>query len=162
MKRPLQPATNRRRPPVKDFIKTMMDGGATRQQAKDAYADMLNDEIWCNDEYVVIVYRGDRVPPDVNPEGWAELVWLSIRRQDRGALIDWRDLQEIKNQLVGEECDAVQIFPAESRLVDEANQFHLWCRSTPGRWIPFGFNQRLVSYNTRMGRAKQRPLTQEP
>jgi hypothetical protein len=35
---------------------------------------------------------------------------------------DWRDLQRIKNQLVGPECEAVELYPAESRKVDTANQ----------------------------------------
>lgn len=58
---------------------------------------------------------------DIN--GW---VHLSIRRNDRAAESDWRIMQRIKNELVGQEREAVQIFPCNSRIVDEANQYHLW------------------------------------
>jgi hypothetical protein len=53
-------------------------------------------------------------------------VHLSIKRFDRGPVRDWRHLQQIKNEVVGPEAEAFEIFPAESRLVDTANQYHLW------------------------------------
>ena len=92
--------------------------------------------------------------------GWPDMIHLSIRNEDRSALIDWRDLQEIKNDLVGKENEGVQLFPADSRLVDQANQFHLWVLKDPEERFPFGYAQRCV-----VGRraaeavgAKQRPL----
>lgn len=51
---------------------------------------------------------------------------LSIRRNDRKPLRDWRDLQRIKNDLCGPEAEGVELFPAESRLLDASNQYHLW------------------------------------
>ncbi len=103
------------------------------------------------------VFISDTIP---FVSGWPEMVHLSIKNRERSALLDWRDLQEIKNDLVGEENEAVQLFPAESRLVDEANQFHLWCLKDPEERFPFGYTQRLV-----LGRktaekcgAEQRPL----
>lgn len=50
------------------------------------------------------------------------------------------------NELVGEEVEAVELYPAESRLVDGSNQFHLWC--VIGFRFPFGFEERLVSEDT--------------
>jgi hypothetical protein len=41
------------------------------------------------------------------------MVCLSAKRVDREPLQDWRVLQEIKNALVGEECEAIELFPAE-------------------------------------------------
>ena len=38
----------------------------------------------------------------------------------------WRDLQRIKNELVGPERFAVQVQPPASRLVDDADMYHLW------------------------------------
>jgi hypothetical protein len=67
------------------------------------------------------------------------LVHLSIKRIDKKPVRDWRDLQRIKNQLLGEECEAMELFPAESRLVDTANQYHLWGYDDPGLRAPFGF-----------------------
>lgn len=87
--------------------------------------------------------------------GLGPIVHLSIKTLDRSPRHDWRDLQRIKNELVGPESEAVEMFPAESRLVDMANQYHLWC-FPPGAVLPFGFSQRLVGDGDSNG-AKQRP-----
>ena len=60
------------------------------------------------------------------PEGVPPAVHLSIRAHDRRCVHDWRDMQRIKNELCGPEADGIEIYPAESRLMDEANQFHLY------------------------------------
>lgn len=38
----------------------------------------------------------------------------------------WRDLQRIKNELVGLERFAVQVCPPDSRLIDQADMYHLF------------------------------------
>ena len=73
------------------------------------------------------------------------MVHLSIKRIDRDVIRDWRELQEIKNLLVGEENVGVELFPSESRLVDLANQYHLWVFVDPEVKFPFGFWERAVS-----------------
>jgi len=90
------------------------------------------------------------------------LVWhLSIKRRDKEAIMDWRDLQDIKNKLVGEETEAIQLFPAESRCVDSANQYHLYAfmKAAEGRQpkIPVGWTS---SYKRNDGliTGKQRPF----
>jgi len=40
---------------------------------------------------------------------------------------DWRDFQRIKNQLCGPEWEALELYPAESRLIDPSNYYLLWC-----------------------------------
>lgn len=95
------------------------------------------------------------------PEGQVAVVHLSIRRVDRAPARDWRDLQRIKNQLVGPECEGIELYPAESRLLDSANQFHLWVAKDPGWRFPFGyFDGRIVSSESGGG-AVQRPLDEE-
>lgn len=74
----------------------------------------------------------------------ATVTHLSIKRVDGGIVRDWRHLQRLKNILCGPEREAVEIFPAESRLVDTANQFHLWVLPE-GQRVPFGYERRLVS-----------------
>jgi hypothetical protein len=92
------------------------------------------------------------------PEGWPPVVHLSIKRKDKRPIHDWRDLQEIKNQLVGRECEGVEIYPAESRLVDGANQFHLWVFNNPQAIFPIGFfGDRDVIERSPSG-GKQRPF----
>lgn len=88
-------------------------------------------------------------------------VHLSIKRLDRQVIRDWRDLQWIKNELIGPECEAVELFPAESRLVDQANQYHLTAVRDPSFRFPFGFNDgRLVSEGSIAG-SVQRPFEKE-
>ncbi len=71
--------------------------------------------------------------------GWM----LSIRTTENDARHDWREFQRIKNELCGPECEAIELYPAESRLVDTANQY--WVHVLPeGMRIPVGFNDRLV------------------
>lgn len=99
-------------------------------------------EIWSNMDFQVIVYHGHL--GEFNPQQLINLVWLSIRRQNGKPVIRWTDLQEIKNQLVGPECELVQLLPAESRKVDMVNQYHLVGWSDPDYSFPFGFKNREV------------------
>jgi hypothetical protein len=108
------------------------------------------------------VYRNDKYQVSVRPvpgeaSGFPDLVHLSIKRIDRSTMHDWRELQEIKNALVGPEHEAVELYPAESRKVDTANQYHLWVLAEKGVQFPFGYARRIVQ-NATYGRAKQRPL----
>lgn len=89
-----------------------------------------------------------------------EWVWLSIKRIDRQPIHDWRDLQQIKNELVGEECEGLELYPAESRKVDTANQYHLWCKGDRRFRFPFGFGNRMVS-DRETSQSRQRPLPED-
>lgn len=60
---------------------------------------------------------------------------IQVARLDGGSVFDWRHLQQIKNQVCGEEWEAAELFPAESRLKDPSNARYLWCRKEP---FPFG------------------------
>jgi hypothetical protein len=71
-------------------------------------------------------------------------IHLDIRRLDGGACKNWRHFQRIKNELVGPEFEAMELFPAESRLVDTANQYHLWVHADPGFRFPLGYLERFV------------------
>jgi hypothetical protein len=91
--------------------------------------------MWKNDRYTAILY-----PPD----GGNGITWLSIRRNDRRAIHDWRDLQQLKNDIVGPEREAFELYPDEGRLVDSANQYHLWVLPA-GKRLPVGWTQRIVT-----------------
>lgn len=106
--------------------------GLPEKEAREQAERLRNTTVWKNDIYQVAVF-------DL-PEG---AVHLSIKRIDRAAIHDWRHLQQIKNELCGPEREAVEIYPAESRLVDTANQYHLWVLP-PDMRVPFGFEKRLV------------------
>jgi hypothetical protein len=72
------------------------------------------------------------------------LTHLVIRRHDRLPCKSWAHFQRIKNELAGPECEAVELFPAESRLVDTANEYHLWVHAKPGFRFPIGWARRIV------------------
>lgn len=98
--------------------------------------DIGDEEQWMNDQYVV--HKRSQYDEEGNLVG----IHLSIRNADRSTKHDWRDFQRIKNQLAGPEWEAIEIYPAESRLIDMANQYHLFC--LPGE-VPLGWTgQRLV------------------
>lgn len=85
------------------------------------------------------------------------MIQLSIKRRDKEMIHDWRELQRIKNELLGEEVEAVELYPADSRLVDTSNQYHLWCLPE-GMRFPFGYTDRLVGEGDGRFGSKQRPF----
>jgi len=99
-------------------------------------------EIWMNNRYQVIKSEaGSVVMPDTEEE--RSIVHLSIKRIDKKPIHLWRDLLRIKNELVGDECDAIELYPRMSRLVDSSNQYHLFV-FPEGYHFPIGFNDRFV------------------
>lgn len=68
---------------------------------------------------------------------WGTVDHLIIRRHDQKPVLPWQDKQRIKNELVGRDRVAVEVFPAEEDLVDEANVYHLWVLPA-GVKLPFG------------------------
>lgn len=109
-----------------------------RQEAHDG-----NCTYYVNDRYQVEV---EGSAPLDDPDA-VSLVHINIRRRDGGAVHDWRDLQQIKNEILGPECEAIEIYPAESRLVDTSNKYHLWGVRDPTFRFPVSLhvdNQRDV------------------
>jgi hypothetical protein len=88
-------------------------------------------------------YRNDLYTVQI--ESCPPFVHLHIHRNDWGPCKDWRHFQLIKNALVGEENEAVELFPAESRLVDTSNTYHLWVHADPAFRFPLGLQHRLTS-----------------
>lgn len=100
--------------------------------------------IYMNDSYQVNV---DVVRAPFGAET-GDMFWLSIKRRDRELVHDWRELQQIKNMIVGEEHEGFEVYPAESRLVDTANQYHLWVFMDPTVRLPVGYRHREVLGST--------------
>jgi hypothetical protein len=124
------------------------------QLSPEARTILEQDTVYLNSRYQVNVRE---VPAEEN-HGFPPMIHLSIKRLDKEAIHDWRDLQRIKNEIVGPEHEGLEIYPAESRLVDGANQYHLWVCAEPGRTLPIGFFEgRQVSDVPSPG-AKQRPF----
>ena len=110
-------------------------------------------EIWKNNIYTVFVKRNVKA---LTPDGLPLVTWLSIKRNDKQPAKDWRHFQLIKNQLCGAECDGIEIYPKESRLVDAANQFHLWVLEDLTEMIPFGWNDGRQVMEDPLPNSKQR------
>lgn len=117
--------------------------------------DEIPVKAYVNSRYQVWVYE---IYPRNPIPGQSEepLIHLSIKWHDRRPIHDWRDLQRIKNEICGPEREGVELYPAESRLVDTANQFHLWILPK-GQSMPFGYRSRAVT-NVGHDGAIQRPF----
>lgn len=61
---------------------------------------------------------------------------LKIRRHDGRAGISWDVLQRIKNDMVGPDMLAIEMFPPDDQVVNDANIRHLWI--VPQDLLPFG------------------------
>jgi hypothetical protein len=46
------------------------------------------------------------------------ITWLSIKRNDAAPIHSWQHLQQIKNDICGEDREAIELYPAMSRIVD--------------------------------------------
>jgi len=119
-----------------EVIKAIMK--ETGMNIEDSTKLMLNQEIYMNDVYQVLVRRND---PNV--------IWLSIKRLDREPIDEnhWRILREIKNLIVGPDYEGMEMYPAEGRLVDESNQYHLFVLKDK-KHFPFGYTKRSVYYES--------------
>lgn len=155
--KPLQRAQWKRGEPYPEPIMAAMieHYGGTREEAT-ARLDEYNArcEVWLNDLYQVQVRPADN-------EG---LLHLNIRRRDGAHDIrDWRHFQRIKNQLLGPECEAVELYPAESRLHDTSNKYHLWGYRNPEWRFPIGFPERDVrdAGKAELPGLRQRPLDRD-
>lgn len=110
-------------------------------------ADFEDAEIYLNDTYQVA--KRSLGTGEMGP-----LFHLSIKRIDRSPIHDWREMQLIKNAITHQEAEGIEIYPAESRLVDTSNQYHMFV-FTEYR-LPFGFEERRVS-EAELNNSKQRP-----
>lgn len=114
-------------------------------------ADLLF-ETWENDAYYCSVRR--------HSAGFAlgggPYVVIGITASDESARHDWRDFQRIKNDIVGPEWEAVELYPAESRLKDPSNRFYLWC--APKGVFEFGLSGGRIVCGPESAIAPQRPF----
>lgn len=86
------------------------------------------DRAYSNGKYAVMVRTIDTE--------WGKVDHACIRNTG-STDITWREKQKIKNELFGKERVAIEVFPAESDLVDQANMYHIWVLPA-GFKLPFG------------------------
>ncbi len=73
----------------------------------------------------------------VAPWGWCR--HMKVQRLDGKDGISWDDLQKLKDEHLGPDALAVELYPSASRVVNEANIRHLW--EVPEQVLPIGFSQ---------------------
>ena len=130
----------------------------TEEEIVEAGPRLWNNEQWGNDRYTAHVkYQDSR-----GKDGYLE---IGIHNHKRTTIMPWSHVQQIKNEICGAEREAVMIYPAESRLLDTANEY--WIYVYPVGEGPMredgkllGFNQgRQVADNAEgFGKAKQSRL----
>jgi len=154
MKKLFEAPIDRTAATCKRMIKEMTTGyGMTRKQAKAVIKETTPEVLFVNELYVVSVFKNE---PN-NFGGDVEVWHLSIRRQDREAIHDWRHFQQIKNEICGTEHEGLELYPAESRVLDAANQYHLYVIMQDGAQVPVGYGS--GGRDTRdLGKSKQRPF----
>jgi hypothetical protein len=108
-------------------VPTLEEKAAFIERAVQSYASA---QVYENDVYQVeIVQRGPYLQ-------------LRIRRNDGGPCENWRDFQQIKNEIVGSECEAVELFPARNVARPAVNEHCLWVYADPTARFPLGFQLR--------------------
>ncbi len=90
--------------------------------------------------------------------GDSPYVVIGITATDESARHDWRDFQRIKNDVVGNEWEAVELYPAESRLKDPSNRFYLW--AVPPGTLRFGLPAGRIVLDACEAIAPQRPFSE--
>lgn len=130
--------------------------GITEREARD----WLNEHNGRSTFYINDIYQVQVQP--YGPED--KCLHLCIRRRDGDNIKDWRHFQQIKNELAGPEREAIEVYPAESRLVDTSNKWHLWVLPE-GERMEVGWTKRDVRYATEYNDIpglRQRPLEEKP
>ena len=76
-------------------------------------------KVYQNHQYIVQVFYG------IERKG-KYYTRVMVRRSDSAPICSWSDLFRIKNEIFGEEVEAVQFLPPKSELTDVANLYWFW------------------------------------
>lgn len=124
-----------------EYFLPYFDGRYPSEQEKNSYIELAVRLLtparsFANNLYLVEVFE--------SAASGTDFVHLAVSRHDGGTCKEWSHIQRIKNELVGPEYEAIELFPAESRLVDAGNQYHLWVHKDPQFRFPVGWWMRVV------------------
>lgn len=132
-------------PTIEDIMKQAIRATGKEiplEDAKKIHAKEASKKHFQNNLYMVSIEEVPKIP------GWVGMIHLSIKRLDKEPVHDWRHFQRIKNEILGEEYEAVELYPAQKRVVDCANQYHLWAISDTSIQFPFGWQHGITDYET--------------
>jgi len=130
--------------------------------AEESYQYQTRSQKWENSKYKVTF---DKQCDHIHPN-WPENLacwYISFSMKDGGHMLDWREIQDMKNQVVGEKHEAVMLFPTDNRCMDTVNQFHLYIIGDEGVEFPVGWQCPKSVTDETDGKAdcKQRKLEKE-
>lgn len=86
-------------------------------------------ETWSNEAYIAVIRR----------DAYQRVICLAIRRKDGQQIDNWRAKWHIKNDILGPEAEAIELYPAKSRMIDMSNTYWLWAFPN-GEMLPYGFD----------------------
>ena len=123
-------------PPIEGELQTIVDLWKVPLKTAQLMWDLQDKqcEFWEDDTYQVKSKPIAGHPPISRQ--------LLIRRRDLKVIENhWKELQRIKNEIVGPECEAVELYPADYRAHDTSNTYHLWVSFLP---FPFGYQEKIA------------------
>lgn len=148
------------RPSRSAYVEALVASGASEREADEAWQVFISSDLYESGKYIAQLIKGGH---DFL-SGPLTTFTLVVSRKDGAPIDDWRDLQEIKNRIVGRSVDAVEVFPAINRAFDYRNRTVLFCYvggsgpNDPPPRLPFGARQRLVASQSIVPHCKQRAL----
>jgi len=95
-----------------------------RPRFKDPKIEKWREENYLNNRYSV------QISDYLTADGYGHVNHLWIRHHTGVMPSSWSDLQRIKNEIIGPEYLALEVYPRMSELTDEANIAHLWVMPT--------------------------------
>lgn len=102
-----------------DEFKNVTKTAIEKHLALNPTSDFRPDFVWQNNKYIVQVFLGIQRKNRTYDKAM-------IRRPDARPIDSWSDLQRVKNEIFGPEIEAIQFFPPQSELIDDANLYWLF------------------------------------
>ena len=118
--------------------------GITPKQMHDQFG-MYQNDIWFQEMDRYWIRKEDRltVASRLINTKWGKVEHVTIQKKafssDGSGNLTWAENQQIKNELFGENRDAIEVFPNEKYLVDVCDVYHLWVFDKKFE-MPFGIH----------------------
>ena len=120
--------------------------GLSNKKGKALWRSICRDKYFINSLYQV--YAGE-----VNTLDGGSMYHLTIKKTNLKSdePISWSDKQRIKNEVVGEGYEAVELFPTQDRVIESPTQCHLWVLPDHTFRFPFGFFKGDMAVEEKVG-----------
>ena len=105
--------------------------------------ELINLEQFAAPDWMTRAYRNNRyvvmIQDDVEMTDGTRATRAMVQRHDDKPLTNhWREMQNIKNEIFGDESVGIEYYPAETELTDRANIYWLWVFPAGGIPVPTG------------------------